>query len=51
MINQPIEGFTKDQIDMGAWTDIAAEFCPSFEGEYTFILCGGFGCRHWVQIV
>ncbi len=55
LLNQPKEGFTKAQIDAGAWTKIAKQFMVNptdserkvveLQG-YTFIERGGFNCRH-----
>ena len=49
--NQPAEGWTKQEIDEGAATRIARQFCPKFEGEYSFIERGGFNCRHVWEIL
>ena len=57
LLNQPKEGFTKDEIDAGAWTRLAKEFMGSFKPTsseikvvetqgYTFIERGTFNCRH-----
>jgi len=48
---QSKEGYTKEEIDKGAWTKIAKQFCPKFEGQYTFTFRGGFNCRHYVEIL
>ena len=51
MINQSKEGYTKAEIDLGAWTKIAKQHCPKFEGTYTFTFRGGFNCRHYPEII
>lgn len=54
---QKKEGYTKEQIDKGAWTKLAKRGCKEFgrtpseremmDGEeYSFIFRGGFNCRH-----
>ena len=50
MLDQPKNGFTKAEIDEGAWTKIALSLCPKFDGKYTFINRGGYNCRHFIQI-
>lgn len=51
ILNQPKEGWTKEEIDRGAATNIVRKFCPKFEGEYSFIRRGGFNCRHNWEII
>lgn len=59
---QPKEGWTKEEIDNGAVTEIvkqhAAEFAqnPSsleqaLKKPYTFASCGGFNCRHRFRVI
>jgi hypothetical protein len=50
-LNQNREGYTKAEIDKGAWTKLAREFCPKFDGEYSFINRGGWNCRGFIQVV
>jgi hypothetical protein len=50
MMYQPKNGLTKKEIDEDAWTRLALERCPKFEGKYTFVNRGGFNCRHFIQI-
>lgn len=50
-LNQNREGYTKADVDKGAWTKLAREFCPKFEGEYSFINRGGWNCRGFIQVV
>lgn len=51
LLFQPENGYTKAEIDAGAWTKLAQQHCPKFEGEYTFTFRGGFNCRHYPKIV
>ena len=50
MLNQRKEGYTKKEIDEGAWTKLVIANCPKFKGKYTFVFRGGFDCRHIIQI-
>ena len=50
-LNQDKNGYTKDEIDKGAWTKLAKQFCPKFDGEYSFINRGGWNCRGFIQVV
>ena len=60
LLNQPKKGFTKAEIDEGAWTRLAKQFMGGFQATpseikvvnnqgYTFIERGGFNCRHQPQ--
>lgn len=51
ILNQPKEGWTKEEIDNGAATRIARKYCPKFEGEYSFVNRGGYNCRHNWEII
>jgi hypothetical protein len=59
MLTQPKEGYTKKEIDKGAWHKLAMEVCPDYnkriaEGKqqkYGFVNRGGFSCRHRIEIV
>lgn len=58
LTKQPKEGFTKSEIDKGAWHKIALANCADYakqvaEGKpkYNFVNRGSFGCRHFVEIV
>jgi hypothetical protein len=56
---QPKAGFTRAEIDAGAWTKIAEQHCPSYakslgEGKaqpYNLVNRGGFNCRGVINIV
>jgi hypothetical protein len=45
------EGYTKTEIEKGAWTKIAKEHCPKFNGDYGLINRGGFNCRGVINIL
>ena len=54
MRNQPKGGWTKKEIDKGAATKIAEQFCPDVKPEsqkYTWRFRGGFNCRHRWEVV
>lgn len=51
IMNQPKDGWTKEEIDNGAATKIAKQYCPTFEGKYGFVNRGGYNCRHIWEIV
>ena len=58
LTKQPKTGFTKAEIDKGAWHKIALANCADYakqvaEGKpkYNFVNRGGYSCRHFVEIV
>jgi hypothetical protein len=56
---QPKNGFTKKEIDEGAWHKIAIQHCAKYnerflegkQAKYGFINRAGFGCRHFEEVV
>lgn len=59
MMKQPKSGFTKQEIDKGAWHKLAMKDCAKYmeritggkQNPYGFINRGGFNCRHRVEVV
>ena len=48
---QPNEGWTKEEIDNGAVSQLVRSVVDDFEGDYSFIKRGGYNCRHQWEIV